>query len=164
MRHLRTVLLAAVLAMLGAQLLAGDQPLPNPTATQPSYPQKLEWDLKIAPDTLFYTLCTAQRVTDKNAVSWTVPTQGFRDFRVVVFTAGAERTSKVVATQLKVTCSVKNGEKKFDYFKRDVAIDTNSPRTDGEAMLVPVYGQETTLEIEPRNMNTDLFVTVYLLK
>lgn len=149
------------LAALTAGVAVADD-LPNPKGTQPAYPAKLEWDLKIAPDTLFYQLASDVRVTDKNPVSWTVPTLGFRDFRIVLFLTGSERTSKVVATAVKLTLSTKDGDKEFDYYKKDIAIDTG--RTDGEALSTAVYGESVTIKVEPKNLNGNLHLSVYLLK
>lgn len=150
-----------ILAALSAGVAVADE-LPNPKGTQPAYPAKLEWDLKIAPDTLFYQLASDVRVTDKNPVSWTVPTLGFRDFRIVLFLTGSERTSKVVTTAVKLTLSTKDGDKEFDYFKKDIAIDTG--RTDGEAVSTSVYGESVTVKVEPKNLNGNLHLSVYLLK
>ncbi len=119
---------------------------------------------KINPDSLFYQLAANQPVEDKSFVTWQLQTLGFRDLRMVVFMTDADRTVRVGSTILRVSLIVRDGDKEFEYFKKEVAIETGPGKTSGDLIVLPVYTDAVTIKIEPRNTKGNVHLSAYLLK
>lgn len=138
--------------------------LPSPKESRPADPLRLEWDPRVNPDTMFYQLAADQRIEDKSSTTWTVPTLGFRDMRIVVFMTEAEKTSKVAPPSLRISAIVRDGDKEFEISKKEVSIETGAGKTSGDTLINNIYSDSTIIKVEARNMNGKLHLSTYLVK